>query len=501
MRSNFIKLFIFIVFFCLSLCRLNAAPAVPLSETEEKTISMDFKDAELKDVIKAFSIQSGLNFVASEVVKDRKLTLYLDNVPVKNAMDTIFKANNLSYELERGRNIFIVKDWGKPQIDTITKVYYIKYRSIPSANLDKEKKALMATCGTGSAAGGAAAAVDSSIDLISAIKQVLSPEGKLTEDPRTNSLIITDVPSRFAVVDKVINSLDVSQPQLMLDVEILDVSKNVVDKIGFDFGENPFTLVVPHGVVNNYSGALGYFGAATSRGVQGAVTIGKTYSQILAFLRTQTDTRYLARPRLLTLNNETAELLITKDEIVGYNEDTTVAGQTILIKRTYIRASELKLTPEGVGVFLRVTPQVNPETKEITMIVNPKSSTTTQSLISPVHSDAELRMTKSVVKIKNGETVILGGLIHKEKSIVFKKVPVLGDIPFVGGLFRHKNQEKDKERELLIFITPRIMKERETKIARVKKAILPEGDNEPVLDISRQEMINEFLNELDRKKK
>ncbi len=490
MRSNFNKLLLFIVFFCLSLCRLNAQSAPSISD-QETTISMDFKDAELKDVIKVFSIQSGLNFVASEIVKDRKMTLYLDKVPIKKAMDKIFKANNLTYELGKGENIFIVKDWGSPKLDVVTKVYYIRYRSVPSASLDKEKNILFNK-----------AASTTDMDLIGSLKQVLSPAGKIAEDSKTNSLVITDVPSSFKDVEKIITLLDVPQLQVMLDVEILDVGKNVVDKMGLNFGDNPFTIVLPHGKVNNYDGAIGYIGAAATRGAEGALTIGKSYTEMLDFLRTQTDTRYLARPKLLTLNNETAEISVTKDEIVGYNEDLTItASNQAIVKRTYIRATELKLTPEGVGVNLRVTPQINPETKEVTMVINPKSSVTTQSTVASTQSDAEVRSTKSVVKVKNGETIILGGLIHKDKSIIISKLPILGDIPFIGALFRHKNQEKDKERELLIFITPRVVKEKEVRIAKVQKSVLPEVDREPVLEISRQEMINEFLNELDRKKK
>jgi len=74
---------------------------------------------------------------------------------------------------------------------------------------------------------------DTALDLVNNVKQLLSPEGKLSEDPKTNSLIITDVPSRFKDIDNLIASLDVPQLQVMLDVEILDVSKNVVDKIRF----------------------------------------------------------------------------------------------------------------------------------------------------------------------------------------------------------------------------------------------------------------------------
>ncbi len=487
MKSSLIRLFIFMILFSLSLCRLNAQENLPMPDSEA-TISMDFKDAELKDVLKVFSIQSGLNFIASEIVQDRKLTLYLDKVPVKKAMDKIFRANNLSYELDRSDNIFIVKDWGKPKLETITRVYYIKYRGVPSANLDKEKVALLKS---------AAGAMET--DMVGAIKQVLGPIGKVSEDIKTNSLIVTDVPSSFKEVERVISLLDVPQQQLMLEVEILDVSKNIIDKLGFEFGENPFTLILSGDFIKK--GAQSYFGPAASRNAEGAVTFGKTYAQVLDFLRTQKDTRYLTRPKLLTLNNETAEISITKDEVVGYDETSSCTTVGTTVERKYIRSTDLKLSPEGTGIFLRVTPQINPETKEIIMVVNPKSSVSTASAIASSQSDVELRTTKSIVKVKSGQTVILGGLIHKDKVVTVKKLPILGDIPLVGGLFRSKNQEKDSERELLIFITPRIVKESAAKIVKARKDIVSQMDEEPVLEISRQEIINEFLNELDRKKK
>lgn len=491
MRSSLIRLFMLMILFCLSLCRLNAQENLPVPvpvPEPEATISMDFKDAELKDVLKVLSIQSGLNFIASEIVQDRTLTLYLDKVPTKKAMDNIFRANNLSYELSRSDNIFIVKDWGKPQLETMTKVYYIKYRCVPSANIDKEKTTLLKSTAAGA-----------ETDMLGAIKQVLSPRGKVGEDVKTNSLIVTDVPSSFKEIEKVIALLDVPQQQLMLEVEILDVSKNIIDKLGFEFGENPFTLILSGDFIKK--GAEAYFGPAASRSAEGAVTFGKTYAQVLDFLRTQKDTRYLTRPKLLTLNNETAEISITKDEVVGYEETTnsTSAGSTV--ERTYIRSTGLSLSPEGTGIFLRITPQINPETNEITMVVNPKSSVSSASAIASSQSDVELRTTKSIVKVKSGQTVILGGLIHKDKVVTVKKLPILGDIPLVGGLFRSRDQEKDSERELLIFVTPRIVKESAAKIVKARKDIVPQMDEEPVLEISRQEIINEFLNELDRKKK
>ena len=107
---------------------------------KEPMISIDLQDASLKDVLKIFSIQSNLNFVASEAIQDRKLTLYMDKVPLKEAMNKIFKANNLSYDLDKEASIFIVKDWGTPTAETITEVFYLKHATVSSSSLKEEMK-------------------------------------------------------------------------------------------------------------------------------------------------------------------------------------------------------------------------------------------------------------------------------------------------------------------------------------------------------------------------
>ncbi|OGX14898.1 MAG: hypothetical protein A2166_03375 [Omnitrophica WOR_2 bacterium RBG_13_41_10] len=487
--KNYFRVFVFILSFCLFSPRLNAESELPYFNPEA-TISMDFKDASLKDILKIFSMQSGMNFIASEAVQDRKLTLYMDKVPVKDAMDKLFKANNLSYEFDETANIFSVKDWGKPELETVTKVYYLKYRSVPSARMQKEKSAML-TDASGSGA------VDGT-GMIDSIKQVLSKEGQITEDNSTNSLIITDIPSRFTDIDRIIASLDIPQLQVMLDVEILDVKKDVVDKLGFDFGESPFTLAI-HGSGRR---AIQYFGSIAQKGAAGAVTFGSTYFEALDFLRTQSDTKYLARPRLLTLDNETAEITITKDEIVGTEDTTnlTTSNVVVVTDRKYIRSTDLALTKEGTGIFLRVTPRINSDTNEITLVINPKSSITSTNAVWTSQSDAEVRSTKSIVKVRDGETVMLGGLLHKDKAVVEKKLPILGDIPFIGILFRHKNQTKDIDRELIVFITPRIIRDLNTPAAALQNITLSEKDKSTNSVFDRLIAVSSSLDSLEKTK-
>ncbi|MCX7926671.1 MAG: hypothetical protein N2606_00810 [Candidatus Omnitrophica bacterium] len=439
----------------------------------DRTISMDLQEAPLKDVLKIFSIQSGLNFIASEAVKDRKVTLYLENVPIKEAMEKLFKTNKLTYEYDEAANIFIVTyadDINEPEL--ITKVYQLKHRGVASSTFEKER--LNLNSGTAVTSGAFVSGetqtnqvgTEAGTTILEAVKSLLSRYGKATEDSKTNSIVVTDIPSKFPAIDQLIAKLDVPQPQVMLEVEMLDVSKDALDALGLNIGNmenpNPMTLIIGHNKNSIFFGDTTKRGATIkTSGIGGNIVFGSTYSMILDFLTKQRDTKFLARPRILTLNNETAEIGITKDEIVNIKREQEATEAGITTTYTYERATDLKLTPEGIGIFLRVTPQINLETGEITLVVNPKTSSTTRvsEITGELVRDPEVRSTKSIVKLKDGETVVLGGLIHQEKDQTRTKVPILGDIPFVGALFRHKQTDKNIDRELLVFITPHIVKE------------------------------------------
>jgi type IV pilus assembly protein PilQ len=325
----------------------------------------------------------------------------------------------------------------------------------------------------------------------------------MMEDFRTNSIIVTDTPMKMKVISQVIASLDVAVPQVMLEVEMLDVSKGVIDKIGLNFGDTPFTAIVT-GATASMGFPYGSWGKISSLG-KGLLSINpaaNAYEVQLDFIRTQTDTKYLARPKLLTLNNETAEIAITKDEIVG-REDTVVdsaSGSTTT--SVFKRSTDLALTKEGTGIFLRVTPQINLDTNEITMVVNPKSSVTSISGLSTTdnqQADVEVRTTKSIIKVKDGETVILGGLIHQDKTVVMRKLPILGDIPFLGILFRHKYQSPGLEREIIVFITPHIIRDKSDLVsAQVANIQLPIREQGAGLGSNRDYIINSNMNKFDK---
>lgn len=516
MKNNF-KLFVFICmfFFCLFLPKLEAGQELPFPNPGT-LVSMDFQDASLKDILKIFSIQSGLNFIASDAVKDRKFTLYFDSVSIKDALDKIFIANNLAYDLDKTSNIFIVNDLGAPEIQTVTKIFFLKHASVSTSNIisDRDKTESITTKTSG--AGGTKQAGGIS----EVVSKLLSEKGKIIEDPRTNSLIVTDIPTRMPVIAEVIAGLDISQQQILLEVEMMDVSKATTDKIGLKFGDSPLTLnTVLKGAVwgtkfpfgspfgnrdSNYgltnatfSPQYGYFDVNNAT--------PSTYQIVLDFIKTQADTRFLARPRILTLNNETAEISMTKDEVVGRVDTTTYSNTGApTVNTEFKRSTDLTLTKEGTGIFLRVTPQINLEANEVTMMINPKSSTTSISALSLAtnrQSDVEIRATKSMIRVKDGETIVLGGLIRRDYSNTDTKLPFFGDLPLIGRLFTNKTKDTDKDRELLIFITPHIIKDTPIQLAQARKGVLPEREQSTVSRVDRQGVIDASLQNFERKRK
>lgn len=422
-----------------------------IAKESYRRVSMDFKDASLKNILKLFSQQAGLNFIASQNVQDRMLTLYLDNVPLQEALNKIMSANNLIYELDPGSNIFVVKEWGRPAVETVTNVYYLKYTRLKDSKLQKAinemKSASAEGGGAGGGEGGGGGAAAGGIE--DSLKAVLTSNGKLVADPRTNSLIVTDIPSQFEVIEKVITLLDTPTPQVMIEVEMLDVSKRLIDEMGIDTTASLMKLTGASTQTKfpNFMAEGDIFDPSElTYGTLGA----DVFTAILDLLVTDTTTKFLARPRILTLSNETAEIKIATNEAIGQNTVTS-GGEGITTETVEAERFE-------TGVTLRVTPQVDVHSGSVTMFVQPTVSEakTGATFSGTTYKDPEVRSSSSTLMVKNGETIVVGGLIRNKDDKTQKKIPFFGDIPLLGAFFRHRDETKE-ERELIVFITPHIV--------------------------------------------
>jgi type II secretory pathway component GspD/PulD (secretin) len=454
---------------------------------DERRISMDFKSAELADVLKIFSQQSGLNFISSTDVSDKKINLYLDNVPVQEALERILSANSLTYELDPNSNIFIVKTLDKPDKELMTRIYPLKFATVASSKLNSTLSTTgggSSSSGGGTSAGGTAGAAgatggtassgssgSSSTGIISSIRAILSGDGTVVEDPRTNSLIVTDIPAQFPKIEQVLAHLDIRIPQILIEVEMLDISKGTADLLGAKWGNTPVSfagasknILAPFNadnggltegkvVVDDLDGTKSVLNPSnTASDVTTQYRLGSIsfagLSYALQFLNTQTDTRNLARPRILTLNNETAEIKIETDEAIQATTSTDQDANTV--------TTTVERSPTGVS--LRVTPQANLLTREITLAVEPKVVEARASNISSEVRDPETRGSQSILRIKDGDTVVIGGLLRNDVTDIRTSVPVMSKIPLMGAAFRHKDKSV-AQRELIIFITPHIVNE------------------------------------------
>ncbi len=428
----------------------------------ERSISMDFKNAQLNDVLKIFSQQSGLNFIAASDIADLQVNLYLDKVPVEDALEHILLANDLTYELDSTSNIFIVKPINMPEVQMITRVYPLKHATVDSSKINETLDDIGESSSSDSSSSDESSSDEAESGILAAIESILSEDGQAIEDPRTNSLIITDLPNRFPFIEHTIARLDVRVPQILIEVEMLDISKNASDFLGAKFGQTPLSFTggtkstlfpFDENKLENRSIFPGTAGSAASATETASQYTTSTISfagltMALDFLKTQTDTKNLARPRIMTINNETAEIKITTDEVIGTTE-------------TQFSESAAEATSEAerseTGVSLIVTPQANLQTGEITMAIQPKVSEAVPSGIDNLKNPEE-RSVKSILRVNNGDTIVIGGLLRTETTRTNTDVPFISKIPVLGNAFRHKESEED-QRELIVFITPHILKD------------------------------------------
>lgn len=438
-----------------------------------KVVSLDLEDAALVDILKMLSQQTGFNFVSTEAVESRSLTLYVEKVPLKEALDIMFKANNLAYDYYPESNMFVIKEMGKPTIELKAKVYRLQYVRVESTRLTTEINETMGEVEKAEEGEGRG--------IIRAVEQVLTEFGKVTQDPITNSVIVVDVPSQFPMIDEVVRALDIPMPQVMIEVEVLDVAKKEFDEIGVQWKNPLLSLDVTGARMTRFpfggrgtSGHGGTMEATTPSGKwdigpwpadQFAPTILTFIGQNLEFdlLHTLDDVKLLARPKILTLSNETAEIKLITDQAVSASRSQSAEGEDV----------QYSVDREEVGTILRVTPQVDIHTGDITLFVDITVSNTEISdfkindeLLQGEVLDPQERTAKSIARLKPGETLLMGGLILNERTKSHTKVPILGDIPFLGRFFRHDKIDNN-ERELLVFITPKVISPGIASVARL----------------------------------
>jgi general secretion pathway protein D len=277
------------------------------------------------------------------------------------------------------------------------------------------------------------------------LRKGIEGQADIQPDTTTNSLVIRTSPRNFLSIQGLLRDLDRMRPQVLIKVLIADVTLDNQTQFGVEgFWE--------HQVTPNGSGpANSKYGTSFPLGSSGltyALTAdnGK-YQATLNLFASEGRLKVLATPRVMVLDNQTANISIGKDVPRITNSTINSLGNTVN-----------SVTYESVGVILNVTPHINPDGL-VTMIVAPEiSDVASQAESVPITGDVtsptfNVNRAQTTVAVRNGTTVVLGGMIRDSVDDTVSKVPILGDIPLLGFLFSHTSKHTIK-RELMIFLTP-----------------------------------------------
>ena len=453
-------------------------------------VSLDFENADLKNVLKAFSMQTGINFIASDIIENKKITVFLSGVSVEFALISILEANGLLYEKQPG-NVYLIKPTGKGNIKTITRVFRMNYLQVykmaeaigatgTTSNITIIGQPAIASAGSLSSsmanptpAAGQAGADNQAKNIIDIIHSLMSKYGTLVADRRNNCLIITDIPDVFETIEEIIKKLDLEPIQIVIQAEIIETTTSGLKRVGVEYGSETQLLKASYtGSSDTSSGAASSsnptfptpfpFTQSFLKNTYGASLANSPFSYgtltiadadiVLKLLAQDSDTKYLSRPKIMTINNEPAIIKVSANTAIGTNN--TSVSQTTQNITTAERAE--------TGVILKVTPQVN-DKGDIFMFIEPSVSRAVPSTLSASFYDPSYRSSASTVMIRDMETVVVAGLIETNNFKSTRKIPLLGDLPFVGEFFKSK-YKKTEDTELLMFITPRIVKKRDAEV-------------------------------------
>lgn len=449
-----------------------------LAQPQDKapTISMDVTEAYLEDVLKLLSKQSGMNFVASEAVRSKQITLYLDRVPVQDAIAAILKAHRLSMDQKEGDNLFVVTESDAPRVKTVTRVFQLKYaRVVPSAgevfpvfgftgSLIQQTLTSQGTttttggtggttgAGTGTGLGrGIGASAQEETGIVEIIRSLVTEHGSVIADPRTNSLIVTDIPDRMPIIEETVAKLDGKPKQIFIEAEILEVTLDTLRRIGLEYGSSTGQLATYEGPKRTsfFPLSLGLLDGATQTHTLGTFSL-QDADIVLKLLATEKDVKFLARPRLLTLSGEVAEVRIVAEAVTGITSSSQ--------QQTGVIIEEAERTT--VGTILRVTPMVNDD-RFVTMIIEPEVSRVIVSSFNTSFQDPNRRLARTTVMVPDGGTAMIAGLISSEHSDAVRRIPGLGDLPLIGLPFKRTERERENT-EILLFITPHILEQDST---------------------------------------
>lgn len=415
-----------------------------------RKISLDFQDVEIRTILQILAKESGMNIVASDSVNG-KMTLSLKDVPWDQALDLVMQARNLDMRQQGNivniapRDELLAKDKALLQAEKdiadlgalYSQNFQLKYKNV------EEFRSILRL---------------DNADTTGNRNTLISGRGSVLIDPATNTLIVTDTRSVIEKFRKLIDELDVPAQQVMIEARIVEAADGFSRDLGVKFGATSKkklkndTSAFGWGVNSGFGGDdkwgaetkinLPITAAANSISLVRAISSGALNLELSAS-ESLSKTKTLANPRVLTQNRKEAKIES------GYEIPFTV---TSIANGGSSTNTELKKAVLG----LTVTPNITPDGQIIMTVKINKDSPAQCASGNQTILCISTKNLNTQAMVENGGTLIVGGIYEEDNGNTLTKVPLLGDIPVIGNLFKTRGKKTDR-RELLIFITPRIM--------------------------------------------
>ncbi len=462
----------------------------PVRRKLQKQITLDFDKLDLKSVITFLSQESGVNIISSQKVLEMgfKVTARFKDTAAEEAIKYITKSLGLIYRIDKDL-IWIAHPEEIAKEPLETRVYYLN----KGAGLFTEFSPISSgSSSSETSLGGSSAQITKIRTLEDTLKDAIPwpSDSKLVYDKRVNALLARNTPQNLQMLEDMLYSVDVTPYQILIEARFIEIELTDTDELGLEWKfNNDFALTSASNkggkdktVITKDSGVDFAAFTRASDGLnltyQGLLT-NPQFQTVLHALQESKKVKTLSCPRITTLNNQLATMKVVDEWIyptryeyevvqVDLNGDGLFTGSN---ETTYKNVPKDFLRRD-VGILLKVIPSMGADKKTISLALIPEVSEGTADGFSYA-GDVKLpkftsRNLSTTIVVKSGDTVVLGGLIKESRTKTTTKVPFLGDVPLLGAFFK-KNTDSIVRKNLIIFVTAKVLSSSGEEVVMAKK--------------------------------
>ncbi len=416
-----------IIFLALGLISLGRLPGYAAEGPLDKTVSVNSQGADLASVLHALGQQAGVVITVRSDVTG-KLTYGATNVTLKQALDEISAENRLQYVLADDDMIIVRKAGASTPAGSVAPA------AAPAEGAGEVHQIPLRFANVK--------------DTVSKVSAIMTGGEKVLADELTNSLIFVGSPESLARARDLVAFLDVAPSQILIQGLIIETSDSYLQDVGFSWGDSTRTATGNGTVTTAYARTAGP--SAPNFGLLVGAIDGRKLAMSLTAAESSGDAKVLSRPKVVTLNNQPAQI----------NSGLSIHVKTLSSVQSGASGQSATAVTGGIssinaGLMVNITPTIVGD-GEVKLLLSINSSSPDQSSGVDGIPGVQTNSASTTVIVKDGRTAIIAGLIKQAKGDTHDGVPILRDIPVLGYLFQ-SHSKTDKNNELAIFITPRIL--------------------------------------------